>query len=97
MNSTAPAGTQHIAARRPTGNRAAAWGWFQKVLSAAIVAAAVIIGVQLGLNGPAVSPVQTTVMAADTVGPAAAATPNQQGRTGPARGATTPGGNRGRR
>jgi hypothetical protein len=97
MSTTAPAGPRHVIARRPARDRALAWAWFRRALSVTVVAAAVIVGVQLGLDGPAVSPVQPSIIAgADTVGSGAGAAPNQQVRPAPAGGGPARADGRGR-
>ncbi|MDQ0675034.1 hypothetical protein QFZ36_002595 [Pseudarthrobacter siccitolerans] len=81
------------------GGRAGAWAWLQRALSITVVGAAVITGLQLGLNAPAVSPVQqATVSAETTTGNSPALTPplQQQVLPAPARDRTARGRDQGR-
>lgn len=77
---------------QPT-DKSRVWSLLQRALSFTVIGIAVITGVQLGVNAPAVSPVQpaTVSVAATTNNSSALAAPNQQafpeaGRNGPQRG-----------
>ncbi|MFH5877775.1 hypothetical protein [Arthrobacter sp. NA-172] len=89
----APAQTMRRTARLQSSDKSPVWSWLQRALSVTVIAAAVITGVQLGVNAPAVSPVQpATVPGASTTNSSTAlAAPNQQalpaaGRNGPGHG-----------
>ena len=68
-------------------DRPRAWALLQRALSVTVIGAAVVTAVQLGVNGPAVSPVQpaTVFVAATPNGSSELAAPNQQALPAPAR------------
>jgi hypothetical protein len=91
MSPAAPARPRRGTAGRPTGGGTRTWAWLQRALSITVIGGAAITGVQLGLNAPAVSPVQpSTPMAATTTSPVRAV-PNQQALPAPARNRTARG------
>jgi hypothetical protein len=99
MSNAAPARPRLGALGLPAGGRARAWAWLQRALSITVVGAAVITGLQLGLNAPAVSPVQqATVSAETTMSNSPALTPplQQQALPAPARDRTARGRDQGR-
>jgi hypothetical protein len=98
MSTTAPARPRRPPTWPRSRDRSRAWTWLQKALSITVIAAAVISGLQLGLNAPAVSPVQPPAVAAATVNDSSSgAAPNQQALPAPARDRTARGRGRGGR
>lgn len=90
MSTAAPAQTMSRTALPQSSDESRVWSWLQRVLSVTVIGAAVITGVQLGVNAPAISPVQpaTLSVAATTNNSTAFAAPNQRplpaaGRNGP--------------
>jgi hypothetical protein len=98
MSTPAPARPRSRAPEVPSGGRARAWAWLQRALSITVVGAAVITGLQLGLNAPAVSPVQQATVSAETTSTSPALTPplQQQALPAPARDRTARGRDQGR-
>jgi hypothetical protein len=84
MSAPAPARPRSRAPEVPPGGRAGAWAWLQRALSITVVGAAVITGLQLGLNAPAVSPVQQAAVSMETSSNAPALTPPLQQQALPA-------------
>jgi hypothetical protein len=99
VSTAGPARPRRGAAWPPTRDGSRAWALLQRALSVTVVGAAVITGVQLGVNAPAVSPVQpTTVSVVATPNSSTVlAAPNQQALPAPGRDGTARGRGRGGR
>jgi hypothetical protein len=98
VSTPAPVRPKRGSAAPETGGRSRAWTWLQHALSITVIGAAAITGLQLGLNAPAVSPVQpAAVSVGSTTGSSPAlAPPVQQALPAPARDRTARGRGRGR-
>ena len=98
MSTPAPARPKRGAAAPETEGRSRVWPWLQRALSITVIGAAAITGLQLGLNAPAVSPVQpAAVSVGSTTGSSPVlAPPVEQELPAPARDRTARGRGRGR-
>lgn len=67
MSTAAPARSRRGAAWPQSSDGSRVWSWLQRALSVTVIGAAVITGVQLGVNAPAVSPVQPTTVAVEAI------------------------------
>ncbi|MDQ0848964.1 hypothetical protein QFZ65_000902 [Arthrobacter sp. B3I9] len=99
MSAAAPERPGRGPAWAPARRRPQVWGRLQQALTITVIGAAAITGLQLGLNAPAISPVQPVPLSGSAAPDSSSvlAAPDEQALPEPARGRAARGRGRGGR